>query len=81
MATKKAIFPVLTHCISKLKGPVVFSQISPEYLQSVCVRLFSSQMRQSVVQSTDFTRPGTVSKSTPTSLFSLFLLRTSLVEE
>ncbi|TNN75573.1 LisH domain-containing protein ARMC9 [Liparis tanakae] len=36
-------------------------QISPEYLQTVCVRLFSSQMRQSVVQSTDFTRPGTAS--------------------
>lgn len=45
----------------------VFSQISPEYLQSVCVRLFSSQMRQSVAQSTDFTRPGTVSERAHTS--------------
>lgn len=38
-------------------------QITPEYLQSVCVRLFSNQMRQSVAQSIDFTRPGTVSGS------------------
>ncbi|XP_051231875.1 lisH domain-containing protein ARMC9 isoform X5 [Dicentrarchus labrax] len=48
-----------------LKGPTVFLQISPEYLQSVCVRLFSSQMRQSVVQSTDFTRPGTTAGIAP----------------
>lgn len=73
--------PLPTHSILKLKGPALFLQISPEYLQSVCVRLFSSQMRQSVVQSADFTRPGTVSESTQTSLFSLFLLHTSLVEE
>ncbi|XP_064522189.1 lisH domain-containing protein ARMC9 isoform X2 [Pseudopipra pipra] len=33
--------------------------ITPEYLQSVCVRLFSNQMRQSVAHSIDFTRPGT----------------------
>lgn len=57
------------HSILKLKGPAVFLQISPEYLQSVCVRLFSSQMRQSVVQSTDFTRPGTVSESKCICLF------------
>ena len=35
-------------------------QITPEYLQSVCVRLFSNQMRQSLARSVDFTRPGTV---------------------
>lgn len=35
-------------------------QITPEYLQSVCVRLFSNQMRQSLAHSVDFTRPGTV---------------------
>lgn len=35
-------------------------QITPEYLQSVCVRLFSDQMRQSLAHSVDFTRPGTV---------------------
>ncbi|KAI2650144.1 LisH domain-containing protein ARMC9 [Labeo rohita] len=35
--------------------------ISPEYLQGVCMRLFSSHMRQSAAQSVDFTRPGTVS--------------------
>ncbi|KAI5609809.1 lisH domain-containing protein ARMC9 [Silurus asotus] len=33
--------------------------ISPEYLQSVCVRLFSGHMSQSVAESIDFTRPGT----------------------
>lgn len=65
--------PLPTHSMLKPKGPAVFLQISPEYLQSVCVRLFSSQMRQSVVQSTDFTRPGTVSESTQTfSLLPLF---------
>lgn len=69
----KIALPLPTYSISKLKGPAVFLQISPEYLQSVCVRLFSSQMRQSVVQSTDFTRPGTVSESTQTSLSSLSL--------
>ncbi|XP_026903881.1 lisH domain-containing protein ARMC9 isoform X6 [Acinonyx jubatus] len=36
-------------------------QITPEYLQSVCVRLFSNQMRQSLAHSVDFTRPGTAS--------------------
>ncbi|RXN25590.1 lisH domain-containing ARMC9 [Labeo rohita] len=35
--------------------------ISPEYLQGVCMRLFSSHMRQSAAQSVDFTRPGTAS--------------------
>ncbi|XP_069871136.1 lisH domain-containing protein ARMC9 isoform X3 [Dipodomys merriami] len=35
--------------------------ITPEYLQSVCVRLFSNQMRQSLAHSVDFTRPGTAS--------------------
>lgn len=70
MATQPSL-PLLTHSILKLKRPAVFLQISPEYLQTVCVRLFSSQMRQSVVQSTDFTRPGTVSESA--SLFSLYL--------
>ncbi|ELK17118.1 LisH domain-containing protein ARMC9 [Pteropus alecto] len=35
-------------------------QITPEYLQSVCARLFSNQMRQSLAHSVDFTRPGTV---------------------
>lgn len=40
-------------------------QITPEYLQSVCVRLFSDQMRQSLAHSVDFTRPGTVSLRAP----------------
>uniref|UniRef100_A0A3Q3JMU6 LisH domain-containing protein ARMC9 n=1 Tax=Monopterus albus TaxID=43700 RepID=A0A3Q3JMU6_MONAL len=47
--------------VDSLEATVSGKMISPEYLQTVCVRLFSSQMRQSVVQSTDFTRPGTAS--------------------
>ncbi|KAG9351184.1 hypothetical protein JZ751_025074 [Albula glossodonta] len=47
---------------SKAHGTLLLSlQISPEYLQSICVRLFSSQMRQGPDQSIDFTRPGTAS--------------------
>ncbi|XP_061423707.1 lisH domain-containing protein ARMC9 isoform X3 [Lethenteron reissneri] len=34
-------------------------QITAEYLQSICTRLFSSQLRHSLVHSVDFTRPGT----------------------
>ncbi|KAL6108083.1 armc9 [Pungitius sinensis] len=45
--------------VDSLEATVSGKMISPEYLQSVFVRLFSSQMRQSAVQSTDFTRPGT----------------------
>ena len=82
IATLPSLHP---HTVSQSsRDPAVFLQISPEYLQSVCVRLFSSQMRQSVVQSTDFTRPGTVSESTHRHL-SLSsppcLLHTSLLEE
>lgn len=46
-------------------GVLLLLQISPEYLQGVCVRLFSNQMRHSVAQSIDFTRPGTVSEKHP----------------
>ncbi|KAM8875369.1 lisH domain-containing protein ARMC9 isoform 1-T1 [Spinachia spinachia] len=45
--------------VDSLEATVSGKMISPECLQSVFVRLFSSQMRQSAVQSTDFTRPGT----------------------
>uniref|UniRef100_A0A672YRK3 LisH domain-containing protein ARMC9 n=1 Tax=Sphaeramia orbicularis TaxID=375764 RepID=A0A672YRK3_9TELE len=55
---------ITAELVDSLEATVSGKMISPEYLQSVCVRLFSSQMRQSVVQSTDFTRPGTVSGST-----------------
>ncbi|XP_032381628.1 lisH domain-containing protein ARMC9 isoform X2 [Etheostoma spectabile] len=50
---------ITAELVDTLEATVSGKMISPEYLQSVCVRLFSSQMRQSVVQSTDFTRPGT----------------------
>uniref|UniRef100_A0A3B3ZLS8 LisH domain-containing protein ARMC9 n=1 Tax=Periophthalmus magnuspinnatus TaxID=409849 RepID=A0A3B3ZLS8_9GOBI len=45
--------------IDLLEASVSGKMISPEYLQRVCVCLFNRQMRQSAVQSTDFTRPGT----------------------
>uniref|UniRef100_A0A3B5L9F0 LisH domain-containing protein ARMC9 n=1 Tax=Xiphophorus couchianus TaxID=32473 RepID=A0A3B5L9F0_9TELE len=51
---------ITAELVDSLEATVSGKMISPEYLQSVCVRLFSSQMRQSAVQSTDFTRPGTV---------------------
>ncbi|KAG7217530.1 hypothetical protein INR49_021457 [Caranx melampygus] len=50
---------ITAELVDSLEATVSGKTLSPEYLQSVCVRLFSSQMRQSVVQSTDFTRPGT----------------------
>ncbi|XP_072294752.1 lisH domain-containing protein ARMC9 isoform X2 [Eucyclogobius newberryi] len=46
---------ITAELVDSLEATVSGKMISPEYLQSVCVRLFSSQMRQS----TDFTRPGT----------------------
>ncbi|XP_045905287.1 lisH domain-containing protein ARMC9 isoform X4 [Micropterus dolomieu] len=50
---------ITAELVDSLEATVSGKMISPEYLQSVCVRLFSSKMRQSVVQSSDFTRPGT----------------------
>ncbi|CAI5685143.1 unnamed protein product [Oreochromis niloticus] len=52
---------ITAELVDSLEATASGKMISPEYLQSMCVRLFSSQMRQSVVQSTDFTRPGTAS--------------------
>ncbi|NXK52962.1 ARMC9 protein, partial [Chauna torquata] len=52
---------VTAELVDSLEATVNGKMITPEYLQSVCVRLFSNQMRQSVAQSIDFTRPGTVS--------------------
>ncbi|KAI2527386.1 ARMC9 isoform 12, partial [Pan troglodytes] len=46
--------------VDSLEATVSGKMITPEYLQSVCVRLFSNQMRQSLAHSVDFTRPGTV---------------------
>lgn len=52
---------ITAELVDSLEATLSGKMISPEYLQSVCVRLFSSQMRHSTVQSTDFTRPGTAS--------------------
>uniref|UniRef100_A0A4W5PST3 Armadillo repeat containing 9 n=1 Tax=Hucho hucho TaxID=62062 RepID=A0A4W5PST3_9TELE len=52
---------VTAELVDSLEATVSGKMISPEYLQSVCVRLFSSQLRQSAAQSVDFTRPGTAS--------------------
>ncbi|XP_030583081.1 lisH domain-containing protein ARMC9 isoform X2 [Archocentrus centrarchus] len=52
---------VTAELVDTLEATASGKMISPEYPQSVYVRLFSSQMRQSVVQSSDFTRPGTAS--------------------
>uniref|UniRef100_A0A7N6FGN9 LisH domain-containing protein ARMC9 n=1 Tax=Anabas testudineus TaxID=64144 RepID=A0A7N6FGN9_ANATE len=73
---------ITAELVDSLEATVSGKMISPEYLQSVCVRLFSSQMRQSVVHSTDFTRPGTVSKNIQPSLFSASsMLRASIAPQ
>ncbi|XP_030430654.1 lisH domain-containing protein ARMC9 isoform X6 [Gopherus evgoodei] len=50
---------VTAELVDSLEATVNGKMITPEYLQSVCVRLFSNQMRQSIAHSIDFTRPGT----------------------
>ncbi|KAJ8403198.1 hypothetical protein AAFF_G00354150 [Aldrovandia affinis] len=50
---------VTAELVDSLVTSVSGRMISPEHLQSICVRLFSSQMRPSAAQSIDFTRPGT----------------------
>ncbi|XP_073691938.1 lisH domain-containing protein ARMC9 isoform X3 [Garra rufa] len=52
---------VTAELVDSLEATVRGKMISPEYLQGVCMRLFSSHMRQSAAQSVDFTRPGTAS--------------------
>uniref|UniRef100_A0A8C9BHA9 LisH domain-containing protein ARMC9 n=1 Tax=Phocoena sinus TaxID=42100 RepID=A0A8C9BHA9_PHOSS len=52
---------VTAELVDSLEATVSGKMITPEYLQSVCVRLFSNQMRQSLARSVDFTRPGTAS--------------------
>ncbi|XP_061539252.1 lisH domain-containing protein ARMC9 isoform X4 [Phycodurus eques] len=52
---------IAAELVESLEATINGKNISPEYLQSVFVRLFSSQMRQSTVQMTDLTRPGTAS--------------------
>ncbi|XP_059559491.1 lisH domain-containing protein ARMC9 isoform X3 [Myotis daubentonii] len=50
---------VTAELVDSLEATVSGKMITPEYLQSVCIRLFSNQMRQSLAHSVDFTRPGT----------------------
>ncbi|XP_030351900.1 lisH domain-containing protein ARMC9 isoform X7 [Strigops habroptila] len=50
---------VTAELVDSLEATVNGKMITPEYLQSVCVRLFNNQMRQKVAHSIDFTRPGT----------------------
>ncbi|NWV21505.1 ARMC9 protein, partial [Origma solitaria] len=52
---------VTAELVDSLEATVNGKMITPEYLQSVCVCLFSNQMKQSVAHSIDFTRPGSVS--------------------
>ncbi|XP_054978526.1 lisH domain-containing protein ARMC9 isoform X2 [Sorex araneus] len=52
---------VTAELVDSLEATVSGKMITPEYLQSVCVRLFSNQMRPSLAHSVDFTRPGTAS--------------------
>uniref|UniRef100_UPI00398EFF81 lisH domain-containing protein ARMC9 isoform X2 n=1 Tax=Pristiophorus japonicus TaxID=55135 RepID=UPI00398EFF81 len=54
-----SLIGVTAELVDSLEATVNGKMITPEYLQSVCVRLFSNQMRQSMAQSIDFTRPGT----------------------
>ncbi|KAM6326721.1 lisH domain-containing protein ARMC9 isoform 2-T2 [Podargus strigoides] len=63
---------VTADLVDSLEATVNGKMITPEYLQSVCVRLFSNQMRQSVAHSIDFTRPGTASAMLRASLASAF---------
>ncbi|XP_018612859.1 lisH domain-containing protein ARMC9 isoform X3 [Scleropages formosus] len=53
------LISITAELVESLEATVSGKMISPEYLQSVFVRLFSNQMRQSSTQSIDFTRPGT----------------------
>ncbi|KAM3932089.1 lisH domain-containing protein ARMC9 [Leptodactylus fuscus] len=50
---------VTAELVDSLEATINGKLITPEYLQSVCTRLFNSQLRQSAAQSIDFTRPGT----------------------
>ncbi|KFP73111.1 LisH domain-containing protein ARMC9, partial [Acanthisitta chloris] len=52
---------VTAELVDSLEATVNGKMITPEYLQSVCVCLFSNQTGQSVAHSIDFTRPGTAS--------------------
>ncbi|KAM9386157.1 lisH domain-containing protein ARMC9 [Pholidichthys leucotaenia] len=50
---------ITAEVVDSLEATISGQMITPEYVQSVYARLFSSQMRQNALQSSDFTRPGT----------------------
>uniref|UniRef100_A0A8C5C5N5 Armadillo repeat containing 9 n=1 Tax=Gadus morhua TaxID=8049 RepID=A0A8C5C5N5_GADMO len=52
---------ITAELVDSLEATASGKMISAEYIKNICVRLFSSQMSQSVAQSVDFTRPGTAS--------------------
>ncbi|XP_016398289.1 lisH domain-containing protein ARMC9-like [Sinocyclocheilus rhinocerous] len=58
-ADHHSLIGVTAELVDSLEATVRGKMISPEYLQGVCMRLFSGHMRQSAAQSVDFTRPGT----------------------
>nr|XP_033814066.1 lisH domain-containing protein ARMC9 isoform X2 [Geotrypetes seraphini] len=55
------LISVTAELVDSLEATVNGKMITPEYLQNICVHLFSNQMRQSLAHSIDFTRPGTAS--------------------
>ncbi|XP_026067880.1 lisH domain-containing protein ARMC9-like isoform X1 [Carassius auratus] len=58
-ADHHSLIGVTAELVDSLEATVRGKMISPEYLQGVCMRLFSGHMRQSAAESVDFTRPGT----------------------
>uniref|UniRef100_A0A671LPM4 LisH domain-containing protein ARMC9 n=1 Tax=Sinocyclocheilus anshuiensis TaxID=1608454 RepID=A0A671LPM4_9TELE len=60
-ADHHSLIGITAELVDSLEATVRGKMISPEYLQGVCMRLFSGHMRQSAAQSVDFTRPGTAS--------------------
>ncbi|XP_061739288.1 lisH domain-containing protein ARMC9 isoform X4 [Nerophis ophidion] len=55
------LITITAELVDSLEATISGKTLSPEYLHNVCVRLFSRQMKQSAVQMTDFTRPGSAS--------------------
>ncbi|XP_021136186.2 lisH domain-containing protein ARMC9 isoform X1 [Columba livia] len=82
-ADYRNLIGVTAELVDSLEATVSGKMITPEYLQSVCVRLFSNQMRQSVAHSIDFTRPGTgyYSMSPCDDEYASTMLRASLAPE
>ncbi|NXC01866.1 ARMC9 protein, partial [Orthonyx spaldingii] len=62
---------VAAELVDSLEATINGKMITPEYLQSVCICLFSNHMKQTVARSIDFTRPGSASTLLRASLASL----------